>query len=196
MWDPMALDFSLQDLKVSTDSKQARHGKAKILTPDELAALFDGELGLPTPRDRFLFGLCYFTGARIGEVLALTIGDIVGDLVTYRASTTKTGETRQATMCPALVGLMDEYQLADRGVAMPAAGPIFPGRHGRGHMTRVAADGILRAACDRLAIVGASTHSFRRSFVTQMQRDGKTPAQIAKYTGHKSLGVLLEYFGS
>lgn len=191
----MALSFSLKTVEVAPDSKNARHGKAKIFTEDELVSLFEGGDGLPTPRERFLFGLCYFTGARISEVLGLTVDDIVGDQVTYRAGTTKTKETRQAKMNPALVELMQQYELADRGVMMPASGPIFPGRHGRNHMTRVAADGILRAACDRLGIVGASTHSFRRSFVTQMRKDGMTPAQIAKYTGHKDLGVLLEYFG-
>jgi integrase/recombinase XerD len=191
----MALSFSLKTVEVAPDSKNDRHGKAKIFTEAELVALFEGEDGLPTPRDRFLFGLCYFSGARISEVLSLTVGDVVGDVVTYRAGTTKTKTTRQARMNPALVELMEQYQLADRGVMMPATGAIFPGRHGRNHMTRVAADGILRAACERLGIVGASTHSFRRSFITQMYRDGMSPTQIAKYTGHKDLGILAEYIG-
>jgi integrase/recombinase XerD len=62
-------------------------------------------------------------------------------------------------------------------------------------MTRFAADDILRATCKRMGLDGASTHSFRRSFVTHMFKAGHTPAGIAKYTGHKNLSVLVGYIG-
>ena len=97
--------------------------------------------------------------------------------------------TRQEQMNPTLVALMDAYEQRSQGF-------IFPGRHGHGRLTRQGADWILREACGRLGLKGVSTHSFRRSFVTQMIAEGKTPAQIQRYTGHKSLGSLLHYIGA
>jgi integrase/recombinase XerD len=185
----MALSMSLADVKVAPDRKVKGEGKARIFTEAELVALFDSDEGLPTARDRFVFGLCYFTGARISEVLALTVGDIEGNRVTYRSATTKTKENRQALMNAACLELMSRYQLSESGVMMPEQGALFPGRHGRGHMTRFAANDILEATCKRLGLDGASTHSFRRSFITH------TPAGIAKYTGHKNLSVLIGYIG-
>ncbi|WLT40470.1 hypothetical protein NON20_25430 (plasmid) [Synechocystis sp. B12] len=42
-----------------------RQGQAKVLTEQELHDLFT--IGLLTPRDRLLFGICLYTGCRIGE---------------------------------------------------------------------------------------------------------------------------------
>ncbi len=189
----MALSVSLTDVQIAPDRKVKGRNPARIFTEAELELLLDGPNGLPTARDRFLFGLCYFTGARISEVLALTVEDIDGDRILYRSETTKTGENRQALMNAACHELMERYQLSESGVMMPASGAIFPGRHGRGHMTRFAADDILRATCKRLGLDGASTHSFRRSFITHMFRAGHTPRGIAKFTGHQNLSVLLGY---
>lgn len=98
-------------------------------------------------------------------------------------------------MHPTLVTLESE---------LPESGDVFPGRHGRGRLTRQGADLVLREACERVGLVGVSTHSFRRSFgawrsqsfMTQMKEEGKTPVQIGEYTGHRNLASLLHYFGA
>ena len=182
----MALDFTLVDLPTPSDGKNNRSGKAAILKPKQLEELFDE---LVNERDRFLFGICYFTASRITETLRLERADIVQQTITFHGRNTKTKTTRQAAMHPTLVTLMEEYEL-------PTVGPLFPGRHGQGQLTRQGADWLLREACERLGWVGVSTHSFRRSFVTQMAAEGKTPAQIQRYTGHKNLASLLHYFGA
>lgn len=182
----MLLDFTLNQLPVAVDGKNNRSGKAAILKPGQLKELFDE---LSTERDRFLFGICYFTASRITETLKLKREDIVDSTITFRRANTKTKETRQAHMHPTLVSLMQAYE-------MPQQGFIFLGRHGENRLTRQGADWILRRACDRIGLKGVSTHSFRRSFVTQMLAEGKTPAQIQRYTGHKSLGSLLHYMGA
>ena len=46
-----------------------RHDQAKILSSDELSQLFNQ--GLKTTRDRALFGVCLYTGARIAEACSL-----------------------------------------------------------------------------------------------------------------------------
>jgi integrase/recombinase XerD len=178
-------DFSLTDVTVAADRKVDRNGKARVLNQDELEQLFGA---MESSRDRALFGICFFCGARISEVLALDVADIGEGLITFKASNTKTRESRQARIVAQLQALLDDYLIEDKGA-------VFPGRHGRGKLTRRGADLILREACDRAGLDGVSTHSFRRSFVTQLAKDGRTPSQIKKLTGHKSLGSLLEYFG-
>ena len=178
-------NFSLTDVVVAADRKHDRNGKAKILDPDELSKLFES---FESDRDRLVFGLCYFTGSRISEVLSLQCEDVGVDSIVFKADRTKTGESRTAQIIQPLRMLLDAYLVEESGA-------LFPGRHGRGQMTRQAADLILREACDRVGLEGVSTHSFRRSFVTTLAKEGRTPSQIRKLTGHKSLGSLLEYFG-
>ena len=45
---------------------------------------------------------------------------------------------------------------------------LFHSRHGLGHIHKGSADSILRQACRRLELEGVSTHSFRRTALTQI----------------------------
>ncbi|URD49027.1 site-specific integrase [Chroococcidiopsis sp. CCNUC1] len=109
--------------------------------------------GFLTPRDKLLFAIAYYCACRVSEVLALTAEDLAGSVVTLRKCTTK-GKiaTRTLPEHPKLQG----YLAADD----PPSGLLFPERNGNKPLTRAAADPILRAACQRARIRGASTHLF------------------------------------
>ncbi|MEG5233525.1 hypothetical protein QUB77_04465 [Microcoleus sp. AT9b-C3] len=47
------------------------HGKAKILTQQEIELLFNE--GLQSDRDRVLFGVCRYTACRIAEACSLKV---------------------------------------------------------------------------------------------------------------------------
>ena len=55
-----------------------RHGRAKILTPEEIQLLFsEGFADNPFPeRDRALFGVCLYTACRINEACTLKTNDV------------------------------------------------------------------------------------------------------------------------
>jgi len=55
------------------------------------------------------------------------------------------------------------------------------------------ADKILRSACKRIGVDGASTHSFRRTALTQMCNAGVPLRHIQDISGHNDLGVLQKY---
>ena len=133
------------------------NGQAKILNQNEIQLLFTE--GLMTPRDRALFGILLYCGCRVSEALSLTTEDLRGGVVTLRKATTK-GKmgTRSIPLHPDLKAFLEAYA--------PKPGVLFPGRHGRGRMTRAAADLILKQACERIGLVGVSTHSFRRTALT------------------------------
>lgn len=165
--------------------KVAGNGQGKILDPDELRRLFTS--GLVSSRDRALFGICLFTGCRVSEALALQTTDIRGGTLTFRKSTTKGKlKTRVVDIQPGLAQLLAEYQ--------PKPGALFPGRRGLSPtLTRFMADKILRDACKRVGLVGVSTHSFRRTALTQMCSAGIPLRHIQEISGHNNLGTLQRY---
>ena len=73
---------------------------------------------------------------------------------------------------------------------------LFPGRHPSHHWKHLhtnSADQILREACDRVGIEGASTHSFRRTALTQMSNAGIPLRIIQEISGHSNLEQLQRY---
>jgi len=55
------------------------------------------------------------------------------------------------------------------------------------------ADKILRDACKRVKLEGVSTHSFRRTALTQMSSAGIPLRHIQEISGHNGLGTLQRY---
>ena len=165
--------------------KVAGNGQGKILTPEELRRLFTD--GFTRERDRALFGICLFTGCRVSEALALQTSDIKGGTLTFRKSTTKGKlKTRVVDIQPGLTQLLAEYPTSP--------GALFPGMRGRSlTLTRFMADKILKAACDRIGLVGVSTHSFRRTALTMMSSAGIPLRVIQEISGHNDLGTLQRY---
>jgi integrase/recombinase XerD len=183
-------EIDLGDLEAS--AKVDRSGQAKILSDSELGQLFNE--GFTSHRDRALFGICMFTGSRITETLQLTAEMVSGGFVTFAKETRKgkTG-TRQVQIPLALQTLIDDW--VESGT-MPGTGYLFKARSGSKHkyMSRANADLILAAACERVGIVGASSHSFRRTYITKLRSKGLSPTQIQKRTGHRVLSSLMPYF--
>jgi integrase/recombinase XerD len=168
-----------------------RHDQAKILSPDEIARLF--AQGLKTARDRTLFGVCLYAGTRIAEACSLHTKDVYSSIdgnvrprLTIRKAATKGKiETRSIPINPELKALLESY-------TSPKV-YLFPGRHGRGHIHPDSADKILRAAFRELGIEGASTHSFRRTCLTKMHKEGVPLKVIQKISGHRTLSALQKY---
>jgi integrase/recombinase XerD len=167
-----------------------RHDQAKILSKDEIKSLFEG--GLKKTRDLALFGVCLYTGARIAEACSLHTKDVysidgsIRPRVTIRRGNTKgKSSTRSIPVGGELRVLLSNY--SSQKVY------LFPGRHGRGHIHPDSADKILRAAFLELRIEGASTHSFRRTCLTQMHKRGVPLKVIQKISGHKTLSALQKY---
>ncbi len=160
------------------------NGRAKILTQAELDRLF--ERGFVTPRDKLLFAVTYYCACRVSEALSLTSQDLDKGVVTLRKSTTK-GKTATRTLPihPKLNQYLEAYN--------PQSGLLFPGRSGNKPLTRAMADLILKAACRKVRIKGASTHSFRRTALTNMSNLNVPIRVIQQISGHSSLTALQRY---
>jgi integrase/recombinase XerD len=172
-----------------------RHGQASVLTSDEIELLFND--GLQTDRDRTLFGVCLFSACRIAEACSLMSKDVYGtngrvrpELIIRKANTKGKLGTRTIPVIEDLRSLLAAWQ--------PNAGAtyLFPGRHSNHHWRHIhpeAASHILAEACSRVGMEGFSTHSFRRTALTQMSNAGIPLRVIQKISGHRSLAVLQEY---
>ena len=173
-----------------------RHGRAKILTTEEIQLLFnEGFKDNPFPaRDRALFGICLYTACRINEACTLKTQDVylgkgqVRDQLIVRKNRTK-GKlaTRTIPIIEDLRLLLVDYFPA------PRTYNLFSGRGGKGHINPDYAAQILKKACAKLGIIGVSSHSFRRTALTQMSNAGIPLRVIQEISGHRTLDELQKY---
>lgn len=172
--------------------KVDRHGKAKVLTTEEIAWVFHE--GLTNERDRAIFAICLYTACRINECVTLRTTDvyyrqgIVRPEIIFRKGNTK---GKLATRCIPVIEdlrlmLLDYYP-------SPRSWFFFPGLGRTGHLHSDSAIRILRRACEKVGIQGVSTHSFRRTALTLMSNEGIPLRIIQEISGHKSLTELQKY---
>lgn len=169
-----------------------RHGKAKILTQEEIQRLFSQ--GLQTERDRALFAVMLYTACRVNEACTLKIGDVYDrkgrvrpELIVRKGNTKGKLATRTIPVLDDLRQRLVAYRPQSRN------GFLFPGRHGKGHLLADSASWLLREACKRVDIEGVSTHSFRRTALTQMSDVGIPLRVIQEISGHRTLDELQKY---
>ncbi len=171
--------------------KVDRHGKAKILSQAEIQLLFSQ--GFQTPRDRALFGICLFTACRLREACTLyTIdayeptGKVRPVLIIRKANTKGKLATRTIPIIDDLRSLLTNYH--------PSSGQpyLFPGRF-NGYLDPDSADKSLRKAMKRVGLIGVSSHSFRRTALTQMSNNGTPLRVIQEVSGHRNLEQLQVY---
>ncbi len=171
--------------------KRDRHGKGKILSQEEIQLLFSQ--GLTNLRDRCIFAVMLYTAIRVNEACTLLSEDVydssgrVRSHLTIRKKNTKRKlATRTLPIISELRTILAAYE-KEAGVVY-----LFPGRRG-GHITNDSAMRILRKACNRVGIEGASTHSFRRTALTQMSDNNIPLRVIAEVSGHRNLAQLQGY---
>jgi integrase/recombinase XerD len=183
------LSFEIEPQRLQRAAKVQGHGQAKALTVEELQRLFEC---FKCDRDRALFAICFFTGCRISEAVQLRVTDMQDGLLSFRKSTMKGKKgTRQVGIQPELQEVIDEYV---QSTELKLGGFLFPGKMPLSHVTRQTAHNVLKLACEVAGVQGVSTHSFRRSFITQLRGKGFSPAQIQSITGHRRRESLMHYF--
>ena len=169
-----------------------RHGKAKILTTEEIQLLFNQ--GTSKKRDRALFGVCLYTGTRINECVTLRkidVYDILGkvrpELILRKGNTKNKLATRTIPVLEELRLLLANHKtLIDNPY-------LFPGKGGKGHLHPDSGARLLKQACSRIGLIGVSSHSFRRTALTQMSNAGIPLRIIQEISGHRNLEQLQRY---
>lgn len=168
------------------------HGQAKILNQEEIQLLFTQ--GLTNPRDRALFGICLYSACRIREACTLRISDVYQKKGQVRTDLTLRKGNTKGKLATRTIPVIEELRiLLAQYYPTPRTWFMFPGRHGKGHIHPDSAARILRGACEKVSIDGVSTHSFRRTALTQMSNAGIPLRVIQQVSGHRNLEQLQKY---
>ncbi|MEH2029532.1 MAG: site-specific integrase [Nostoc sp.] len=177
--------------------KNNRNGEAAILTQTDYSKI---RKQIRSRKYKLLLDIAWYTGERWGAIVQLQIEDVYNSngtprsYITYRAVTRKATpdgkrKTRQVAVHPVLSEALRLY------TPESDSGWLFPRREGNGPITLRWADMILRTAVQKAGLdsKGISTHSTRRSFITNLAKNGIGLATIKKITGHSDLKVLSRY---
>ena len=82
---------------------------------------------------------------------------------------------------------------------MPTEGYLFPAYQNsqrKTHLSRQAAHKVLGQVVEAAPeLEGISTHSFRRSFATNLAKAGRTEAEIGRLLGHAAQSMTARYIG-
>tara|TARA_B100002019_G_scaffold27145_1_gene21051 strand:+ start:2792 stop:3418 length:627 start_codon:yes stop_codon:yes gene_type:complete len=179
---------------VSVFHKVNRSGKAKVLSSEERELL----LKFLPEKYRLIAETLYWSAGRIREVLTIRVRNLVPDrqMVVLERMTTKTKETREIYLPE---HLMQKLLLRVRCLDLGPADYLFfnesptQNQHCRKHLSTQSFDKELRRVCDWNNLKGISSHSFRRTQLTELYRDGWSLREIQHISGHRSLQSLQEY---
>ena len=175
-----------------------RHGQAKILTVAEIQLLFNDGFTVNPPRDRALFAVCLYTACRISEAVTLRKRDVLDlkgqvrpEIIIRKGNTKGKLATRTIPVIADLRSKLAAYTPRSNSIY------LFPGNEinsrAESHLHRDSGIWLLRSACARVGLEGVSTHSFRRTALTQMSNAGIPLRVIQEISGHRTLDELYKY---
>jgi len=169
------------------------HGKAKVLSTQEIQRLFTS--GLVTIRDKTLCAVMLYTGCRVNEAVTLKVTDVYDKKGRVRSELIIRKNNTKGKLATRTIPVLDDLRRHLFAYTPKAStdGYLFPGRWGRSHLHVDFASLILRRACEQVDIIGASTHSFRRTALTQMSNAGIPLRVIQEISGHRNLEQLQRY---
>ena len=171
-----------------------RYGQAKVLDSQELDLVINY---LPSKFHQVLALTLRNTGARISEVIQLTWRDVEKESILFPKTIVKRKlKSREIFISESFYKcLMDwkqEWTLFKGRDPLPED-YIFYGRFDGSHITSRAFFLALQKSLERAEIVGATSHSFRRSALTKLHKSGLPLKIIQSLSGHSSLNTLSLY---
>ena len=171
-----------------------RYGQAKVLDSQELDLVINY---LPSKFHQVLALTLRNTGARISEVIQLTWRDVEKESILFPKTIVKRKlKSREIFISESFYKcLMDwkqEWTLFKGREPLPED-YIFYGRFDGSHITSRAFFLALQKSLERAEIVGATSHSFRRSALTKLHKSGLPLKVIQSLSGHSSLSTLSLY---
>ena len=174
--------------------KNNRFGQAKVLDTNELDLITDY---LKTLNQQFVAKTLRNTGARIGEVVQLRWRDIGEDQILFPATITKRKlKSREVFISLPFRNDLQQwkhYWTIYKGRKPTPEDYVFYGRKEGTHQTTRSFMDALDKATERAKISGASSHSFRRTQLTQLHRKNVPLNVIKSLSGHQSLSTLSLY---
>jgi site-specific recombinase XerD len=134
--------------------------------------------------------VCYASGLRLSEVLALQPHDIDSEAMVLHVRRGKGAKPRLTLLSPKLLAELRDYWRAVR----PSGPWLFPGRDPGRHLSKRALQNALERTVEATGIRRKATpHSLRHAFATHLLDEGTDLRMIQVLLGHASLGTTERY---
>ncbi len=172
--------------------------QAKTLTKDELEIVLNAvNKRRHASRDRAMVLLTFWSGMRVGEIAALKIGDVltsdgkVKDEIRLKPEQTKGSKHRTV-----MIGERLRQELIVYIGALKSANPespLFPSQKCNSHFNANALAQKFKRIYALAGIDGATSHSGRRTFITQLANKGIGVRVLQSLAGHRSISTTQLY---
>ena len=174
--------------------KKDRKGQAKVLTSDQVDQVINF---LPSSLHKTIALTLRNTGARISEVIQLRWEDLDKEELQFpREITKKQLDTRELPIEEDYYNQMMIWKsewAALKGHQPSKKDYIFPGRYVGSHITSRSFMYAHEEALERAEISKATTHSYRRTQLTELHKKGVPLKVVQSLSGHRSLDTLSRY---
>jgi len=171
--------------------------KAKVLTRDEIKRVMRiAETGNNGHRDKVALSLSIMAGMRVGEIAALTVGDVRGldgkavSVINLSKHQTKGNRARRVFVSDELRKLLNQYLTTLEGVSDTR--PLIRSTRTGGHFSNVSLS-LRFKAIYQAAGIKTSSHSGRRTFATRLNAAGIGMVTIQQAMGHSSIQTTAGY---
>lgn len=146
-------------------------------------------------RDRAMFMLTYLAGMRVGEVAALRVCDVyeadgsVKDHILLSKHQTKGNEARTVLLN---MQVQEELRIYARTLSRKSEQPLFVSKCGK-QMCANSAVQVFGRFYKLAGLTNASSHSGRRSFITNLASKGVSVRVLAAACGHRNIATTQRY---
>jgi integrase/recombinase XerD len=171
--------------------------QAKTLTPQELEQVLSymatRKFAL---RNRLMLLTGYWSGMRVGEIASLRIRDVINSdgkvkrEIRLSADQTKGDHARTVFISQRLQSELQQY--INMRQPLPPDAPLFATATGRAFSANLLSQHFFWQF-KRAGVAGASSHSMRRSFITNLANKGIGVRVLASLAGHRSIAVTQRY---
>lgn len=172
--------------------------QAKVINDGEMKRLLAiVDAGKHAHRNRVAVMLSYMAGLRVGEIAALTIGDVydsdgnVREQIFLKSAYTKGGHSRTVFVSKRLAKGLSSYFVTLPASLKPERPLLLTQKN-----TAFSANTLCQLfgqLYNKAGIDGASSHSGRRSFITKLAHSGISAKVIMTLAGHKHLTTTQRY---
>ena len=172
--------------------------KAKVLTDKELKKVVDyiDAFDKYAERNKAMLLLTHLCLLRVGEVASLKVCDVVNadgeinDVFFLTAEQTKGNDSRRVFVSKKAKQVLKRYIQSDLSVLQRTF--LFNTQKSKRFNTNALTQ-LVKRLYQRVGIVGASSHSGRRTFITKLATSGVSVRVIAEAVGHSSIATTQRY---
>lgn len=188
-----------KDIANITFEDQAMSKQAKTLTAEELRKVMDYVATRKhSSRNRALVSFSFYAGCRVGEISSLLYTDVIdaeGNVrneVVLRAENTKTKEARtifiNAKLKKELQNYVSNYKPKNADAKLFYSQKSKSNGYNANTLTQ-----FFHYLYKRAGIYGASSHSGRRTFITNLANKGISVRLLASLAGHRNISTTQCY---